>query len=124
MGGEVVPTGGVHFRVWAPEHKRVEVEFAGDPPKYSNLTSEDNGYWSGLAKEARAGMRYKYRLNGKDSYPDPASRFQPDGPHFPSQIIDPTVYAWEDRAWRGLGLRGVQVVVERLAHALRGLFRQ
>jgi maltooligosyltrehalose trehalohydrolase len=56
-------------------------------------------------------MLYKYRLDGKDSYPDPASRFQPDGPHNPSQIIDPRAYQWRDANWQGLSLRG-QVIYE------------
>src|SRR5262249_61530593 len=51
------------------------------------------------------------RLDGPDSYPDPASRFQPEGPHGPSQLIDPGRFAWTDRAWKGVALAG-QIIYE------------
>src|SRR5260370_10645040 len=86
VGAEVVSSGGVHFRVWAPERKTVEVVLAGDPPqsegtRYFELQREEGGYFSGLLHAAITGSRYKYRLDGSDSDPDPASRFQPKGPH-------------------------------------------
>jgi maltooligosyltrehalose trehalohydrolase len=57
-------------------------------------------------------MCYRFRLDGEGAlYPDPASRFQPEGPHGPSQIVDPSRFAWSDRAWRGAGPQG-QVVYE------------
>ena len=47
-------------------------------------------------------MRYRFRLDrGETALPDPASRFQPEGPHGPSEIVDPGEFAWTDRAWRG-----------------------
>ena len=106
-----MPGGGVHFRVWAPDHENVEVELCPRAPQSFNLTREEHGYWSGLIDNAHAGMLYKYRLDGKDAYPDPASRFQPRGPHHPSEIVDPGAYQWHDRAWRGLPLHG-QVIYE------------
>jgi maltooligosyltrehalose trehalohydrolase len=39
-------------------------------------------------------------------YPDPASRFQPHGPHGPSEIVDPTSFQWTDAAWPGVQLKG------------------
>jgi len=56
-------------------------------------------------------MLYRYRLDGKNSYPDPVSRFQPDGPHGPSQIVDSDEFGWTDENWRGIGLAG-QIVYE------------
>jgi maltooligosyltrehalose trehalohydrolase len=47
-------------------------------------------------------MRYRLRLDqGEAALPDPASRFQPEGPHGPSEIVDPGDFAWTDGAWRG-----------------------
>ncbi len=111
VGAEVVSTGGVHFRIWAPEKQSIEVELEDVESKYHHLKREHDGYWSGLVASARPGMRYKYRVNGQDSCPDPASRFQPDGPHQPSKIIDPDGYAWRDRQWKGNHLNG-QVIYE------------
>ena len=69
------------------------------------LTPEENGYFSGLAPGAREGSRYKFRLDGGSSFPDPASRYQPDGPHGESQVVDPTQFRWSDRGWRGVGAK-------------------
>ena len=109
-------TEGVHFRVWAPKCERIDVVFAavaGTPTIAPlELESEDGGYFSGAASAAQAGMLYRFRLNGSDQLiPDPVSRFQPDGPHGPSQIIDPGQFAWSDSGWRGAALPG-QVLYE------------
>jgi maltooligosyltrehalose trehalohydrolase len=117
VGAEVVP-GGVHFRVWAPARKSVEVVFEGPTrsrPGSLELTPEGNGYFSGLVEGAGAGALYRFRLDGGDGeeqlYPDPASRFQPQGPHGPSQVVDPATYRWRDKNWRGVGREG-QVLYE------------
>ncbi len=75
------------------------------------LDREGNGYFSGIILDAAPDMLYRYRLDRKNSYPDPASRFQPDGPHGPSQIIDPGEFGWTDGSWRGIQLAG-QIVYE------------
>ncbi len=65
-----------------------------------------------MAEGAGAGALYRFRLDGGDSlYPDPASRFQPDGPHGPSQVIDLSAYQWRDAGWGGVRAQG-QVVYE------------
>ncbi|HTG45308.1 MAG TPA: malto-oligosyltrehalose trehalohydrolase, partial [Verrucomicrobiae bacterium] len=103
IGAEVIAAGGVHFRVWAPGSKRVAVEgqgLSGETPSLA-LTAESNGYFSGLLADAKEGFRYKLRLES-GSFPDPASRFQPEGPHGPSQVVDPATFQWSDQSWRGL----------------------
>jgi maltooligosyltrehalose trehalohydrolase len=116
VGAEVSPDGGVHFRVWAPRHAEVDVVLerseGDDAPMVVTLTSEGNGYFSGVAAAARAGMRYRYRLpSSSNLFPDPASRFQPQGPHGPSQICDPRTFVWTDGDWPGIELSG-QVLYE------------
>ena len=111
--------GGVHFRVWASKPRRVEVVLEGGPghapgaaPVVVALEPEGDGYFSGLVAEAGAGTRYRYRLDGgAELYADPASRFQPDGPHGPSQVVDPGAFRWHDQDWRGVPLEG-QVLYE------------
>ena len=49
-----------------------------------------------------AGARYRYRIDGEGPYPDPASRFQPEGVHGPSEVIDPAWFAWTDGGWSGV----------------------
>jgi maltooligosyltrehalose trehalohydrolase len=101
IGAEPQPDGSVHFRVWAPRCREVAVEIEGLEP--AALRSETEGYFSLRSLPARAGMRYRFRLDrGETALPDPASRFQPDGPHGPSEIIEPETFAWTDGAWRGV----------------------
>jgi maltooligosyltrehalose trehalohydrolase len=96
--GAEVQADGVHFRVWAPAHDKVAVVIDGrDYP----LQREERGHFSGLVREARAGTRYKFRVSDGE-YPDPASRFQPEGVHGPSEVIDPA-FRW--REWRGVKLK-------------------
>src|ERR1044072_14995 len=98
VGAEALPGGGVHFRVWAPRRRRVEVIFEGDgAPKPFTLEEEEGGYFSGLAEHAREGALYRFRLDGDEYlYPAPASRFQPEGPHKASRVVDPTTFEWTD----------------------------
>jgi maltooligosyltrehalose trehalohydrolase len=112
--GAEVQAGGVHFRVWAPTSKRVAVlvgenELPPSAPIFP-LEPEGDGYFSGLVEKVGTGALYKFRLDAGD-FPDPFSRFQPQGPHGPSQVVDPGAYRWGDAAWRGVGREG-QVVYE------------
>ncbi|HVX66958.1 MAG TPA: malto-oligosyltrehalose trehalohydrolase [Bryobacteraceae bacterium] len=110
MGAEVQPRGGVHFRVWAPRSRKVEVVLESGAA--GELAPAPGGYFSGLVPEAAPGALYRYRLEGgPELYPDPASRFQPDGPHGASEVIDPGAFSWTDQAWRGVSLPG-QVIYE------------
>jgi maltooligosyltrehalose trehalohydrolase len=109
VGAETLATGGAHFRVWAPRRRAVEVALEGGGR--TPLSAEGGGYFSGLVREARAGALYKYRLDGGESFPDPASRFQPQGPHGPSLVVDPAAYRWRDEGWKGVSLTG-QVLYE------------
>ncbi len=109
VGAEVVGDG-VHFRVWAPEHARVAVVIDGEQSEV--LTRDEGGYFSTWVRGVGAGTRYAYRLGGETKlYPDPASRFQPEGPHGTSCVIDWRGFAWSDATWPGLTLKG-QVIYE------------
>src|SRR5256885_3716476 len=98
VGAEVTAEG-VHVRVWAPKRQRVEVDVDGS---YVVLEGEDNGYFSGIVDALRPGGRYRLRLDGERSFPDPASRYQPDGPNGASLVVDPSQFRWTDQAWRGV----------------------
>jgi maltooligosyltrehalose trehalohydrolase len=102
----------VHFRVWAPAVREVSAVVDAGPgmPSVHALTREADGYFSGLVQPAAAGMRYRYRLDGEVEYADPASRYQPEGPHGPSEIIDPGAFVWTDDGWAGVARS--QVVYE------------
>jgi maltooligosyltrehalose trehalohydrolase len=116
VGAEVRAAGGIDFRVWAPKAETVMVQLAQTAEALAEsslqfpLQPEGDGYFSTLVPEASAGWHYRIALPG-GSYPDPASRFQPQGPHGPSQIIDPSKYRWTDAAWKGVPTQG-QVIYE------------
>jgi maltooligosyltrehalose trehalohydrolase len=93
---------GAHFRVWAPAAERVEVVLYDDGERAEALTPCGGGYFEGHVVGAGAGTRYRYRLDGRESYPDPASRYQPEGVHGPSEIVDPDGFGWSDAGWSGL----------------------
>jgi maltooligosyltrehalose trehalohydrolase len=96
---------GVRFRVWAPDHPRVEVVFE-DAGRTRSVPLErlDDGSFSGLIDQAGPGARYRYRLSGDRVLPDPASRFQPEGVHGPSEVVDPFAFQWTDESWTGVAL--------------------
>jgi maltooligosyltrehalose trehalohydrolase len=117
IGAELIGPDQTHFRVWAPKARRVDLvleESAAKNPgqTFHALEAEEGGYFSGDANTG-AGARYRFCVNN-NFYPDPASRFQPDGPHGPSCIVDPTRFQWSDSQWPGpaaAGLKG-QVIYE------------
>ncbi len=69
------------------------------------LEDEGNGYFSARVPGMRAGDRYRYRI-GDAEVPDPVSRFQPEGPHGPSEIVDPRAFSWTDLDFPGCVLAG------------------
>ena len=103
---------GTHFRVWAPVARKVEVLFEGDGSR-SPLEAEKNSYFAGLVSSARAGARYKFSLDGGEAFPDPASRYQPEGPHGPSRNNRRVPMPWSDSEarWPGVSIDG-QVLYE------------
>jgi maltooligosyltrehalose trehalohydrolase len=104
IGAEIQQTGGVHFRVWAPRSSTAAIDFYAAEGKSNAsfvLERESDGYFSGLVTQAQEGDRYKIRLD-QGPFPDPASRFQPEGPHGPSQVVNFQNFPWTDQAWRGL----------------------
>lgn len=108
IGAEIIAQG-VSFRVWAPKCRDVEVVIGG---KSQRLQPEPGGYFHGICADARDGDRYGFRLDhGDQVFPDPASRYQPEGPHGPSQVVDPSVFRWADSGWKGVTRAG-QVIYE------------
>jgi len=97
FGAEVLGDGGVRFRLWAPAAQRIDVVFGN---KARSTTRLDGG-WFELTEKAAAGTRYRYRVDGSQEVPDPASRFQPEDAEGPSEVIDPRAFEWQDDGWRG-----------------------
>ncbi|MBV9462972.1 MAG: malto-oligosyltrehalose trehalohydrolase, partial [Verrucomicrobiae bacterium] len=103
MGAEA-RAGGVFFRVWAPKRRRVEVVVENailttrdpQPQVVFPLRREKDGYFGAFVRGLGPGTLYRYRLDRREDFPDPCSRFQPQGPHGPSLVVDPRAHAWRD----------------------------
>ncbi|MBU2222327.1 MAG: malto-oligosyltrehalose trehalohydrolase [Candidatus Omnitrophica bacterium] len=69
------------------------------------MEKDGDGYFRAEVSNISSGTRYLYVLDGKKERPDPASRFQPEGVHGPSCVVDPDIYKWKDRRWKGIALQ-------------------
>src|SRR6266436_4655299 len=117
IGAEVIGENRTHFRVWAPEARELDVvvEYGLNSQRtFHSLSSEQGEYYSG-ALDVGVDTRHWFRVNSREKfYPDPASRFQPEGPHGPSCIIDPGQFQWTDSQWPGPAATGLsgQIIYE------------
>ena len=102
FGTECLPQGGVRFRLWAPNPNRVDLLIHGPlSPTRLLMQRTENGWREAIAANASSGSRYQFLIDGQTRVPDPASRFQPDDVHGPSEVIDPDAFEWADEKWRG-----------------------
>jgi len=96
--------GRCEFRVWAPHARKVEVHLVSPEERVAPLETLERGYHAAEVGGVHPGALYLYRLDGGKERPDPASRYQPQGVHRPSQVMDPA-FPWEDQGWSGILLR-------------------
>ncbi len=93
------------FTVWAPLQPQVSVRIESPTQRLVPMKSVKDGYWWAIADDVVPGTRYVYQFNEEESYPDPASRSQPDGVHQSSQVIDHQSFSWTDNDWSNIPLR-------------------
>jgi maltooligosyltrehalose trehalohydrolase len=116
IGAELIGPNQTHFRIWAPKAQQLDLVLEDRTAKdakrtFHPLEPEKGGYFSGIAN-AGPGSCYRFRVNkAQDFHPDPASRFQPDGPHGSSCVVDPATFQWTDSEWPGIKLKG-QIIYE------------
>lgn len=92
------------FNVWAPAAAGVELKIVSPHARVIPLQKGEGGYWKMPVTEIVPETRYLYRIDRQKERPDPASHFQPEGVHGPSQIVAHHAFAWEDGHWRGRAL--------------------
>src|SRR5207302_399062 len=107
--GATVRDDGVVFRAWAPRCRTLDVVIEGRRPLA--MTRQDDGLFEGMVAALPAGTRYQYRLDGERYRPDPASRFQPEGVHGPSMVVNPASFSWTDQAFTGHA-QGLSVILD------------
>jgi len=99
FGAEVRPDGTVRFRLWAPTVPSVALQLDGGEALPMRAAGE--GWFELTTDRVGPGARYHYVLPDGLKVPDPASRFQPDDVHGPSQVVDPGGYRWRNTGWHG-----------------------
>jgi len=99
---------GVRFKVWSTPARSMEVEVDG---VRHPMRRDDDAYFSATVAGARPGSLYRYVIDGERAYPDPCSRYQPEGVHGPSMVVDPKAFQWHDADWPGASMKG-QVIYE------------
>jgi maltooligosyltrehalose trehalohydrolase len=104
VGAEVQAGGGTDFRVWAPRCESLKLELCHDSHDGAEellMRRGKEGYFELFVPRVKAGMLYRYSTTS-GAHPDPASRFQPEGPNGPSQVVDPGAFRWTDQRWPGV----------------------
>jgi maltooligosyltrehalose trehalohydrolase len=104
FGAECREDASVRFRLWAPAAHRVDLCLVGtNAPMQLPLSpnNSNDGWFELTTTEAKPGSQYFFRIDHAQQVPDPASRFQPQDVHGPSEVIDPTAFVWKDPDWHG-----------------------
>jgi malto-oligosyltrehalose trehalohydrolase len=102
FGAAVEADGTASFALWAPAARRVDLRLMRrDGERMLAMERQDDDRFALASDAARAGDRYLYVVDGERAVPDPASRYQPEGVHGPSQLVDPAAFDWTDCDWGG-----------------------
>ncbi|MGE0357412.1 MAG: malto-oligosyltrehalose trehalohydrolase [Burkholderiales bacterium] len=102
FGAEVRGDGATRFRLWAPGSPRVSLSLEKPRGAASHaMKALDGGWHEIVVRDAPAGTRYRFAPEGAGPVPDPASRFNRQGVHGPSEVIDPLAYPWVHDDWNG-----------------------
>ncbi|MEW6162761.1 MAG: malto-oligosyltrehalose trehalohydrolase [Nitrospirota bacterium] len=104
IGAQYLGNGRCEFILWAPFLKKVELRIVSPTEKIIPMEKDEKGYWNTIAESISSGTLYLYRLENERERPDPASNFQPEGVHGPSQVVDNNSFKWEDESWKGIEL--------------------
>jgi maltooligosyltrehalose trehalohydrolase len=101
FGAEVTDHSQVRFRLWAPGARKIDLSLDDGKgvAQILPMSRLEDGYYEIVTDKAKAGSLYRYRIDGENEVPDPASRLNPQDVHGPSQVVDPTEFDWTDEGW-------------------------
>ena len=97
------------FRVWSPLRENVSLKIVSPEERLVPLQKDEEGYWSAKVENVPPGTRYFYQLDNDATHPDPASQYQPEGVHGPSEVVDHQRFNWEDQNWKTIPLEDLIV---------------
>jgi maltooligosyltrehalose trehalohydrolase len=101
IGSNVLSNGGKEFTIWAPLKNKMFLHVVAPFDKKIEMQKDNCGYFHATL-ETDALCRYYLMPEGEHEFPDPASQFQPEGVHGPSEVVDHSSYTWNDKDWRGI----------------------
>src|SRR5438093_9332440 len=99
FGAAVLAGGGVRFRLWAPGAPAIALQL--EKTQRLPMRALTGGWHELIVSDAGPGTRYAFVMPDDLVVPDPASRFNPDDVHRPSQVINPLAHEWRDVGWAG-----------------------
>lgn len=110
--GPVPHSRGTVFRLWAPFHEQIGLKLKDEPMR--PMRAGENGWFTLDVDGVGAGSLYRFLLPDGREIPDPASRFQPDDVHGPSEVIDFSRLRskhdnWAGRPWEEIVLYELHV---------------
>jgi maltooligosyltrehalose trehalohydrolase len=105
LGATPLSAGRWQFLLWAPKSERLELHLLRPREQIIPMQLEDRGYRRLVVDDIEPGSQYVFRLHGGRELPDPASRFQPEGVHGPSELLDANAFSWSDQSWAGCPLQ-------------------
>ena len=100
FGAQVLKSGGVRFRLWAPALSQVSLRL--DENELLPMQDIGQGWYELITTRAHVGSRYRYQITDNLCVPDPASRFNSEDVHGCSTVIDASAFHWQDSEWHGL----------------------
>lgn len=92
------------FRVWAPEKNAVQLHVVAPFDKYIPMQKDEWGFFTVTVENPGSPLRYFYQLEEEKEHPDPASLYQPEGVHGPSETVDHDTFIWHDNGWKGMAM--------------------
>jgi maltooligosyltrehalose trehalohydrolase len=92
------------FTIWAPLKKRMVLHLVSPKDQQLEMTKDEEGYWQVMVESLPDNATYFFKPDNENDYPDPASNYQPEGVHGPSQVVIHSLYQWNDKEWKGLPL--------------------
>jgi maltooligosyltrehalose trehalohydrolase len=103
-GATLLADNSCRFTVWAPLKKTMLLHLP-DPERKVGMSKDEAGYFTATVENIKPGTKYSFIPDNEKAFPDPASNFQPQGVHGPSQVIDHACFHWTDQSWKGLPFR-------------------
>jgi 1,4-alpha-glucan branching enzyme len=104
LGAQLLPDGGAHFAVWAPDARAVSVigDFNGWDAGAHPMFPTSSGIWKAHVPEAHPGKTYKYAITTKAGgvveKADPLA-FLAEVPPKTASVVWSLEYAWGDDEW-------------------------